>query len=213
MARENPAEHHRRSPIRNGETDLTNLTFYMKDNYSERMEDILLVVNESRQENPMKDFSEWERLQLRQYVNNFITIYRKWENDSKLADPRTNQISEVPNLKFYPDRILLDSASSKARTFKRVLPLGSKQVDWLKKAVAFYKAVQLYFNAKEKHLPPVNLAEGIAKSVGETVQSLLDDQIWRLIAQADQKELDEEEQKSKPKGKKAQKMLTEGGRN
>jgi hypothetical protein len=179
----------------------------MRGNYREKMEDVLLCYNEGKStDEQCPDIYSWERARLRDYLSGFIPVYRRWEVEGTVIDPRDVPVVITPDTKpptpieapfVLQASIEVDQLQPKDRTFKRVLMVGEKQLDWLKKAITFYKAYEEHLNAipnKRKMMPGV---EGRVQSVGELVASIIDSASWSAIANTDLKDLENEEKKLK----------------
>jgi len=167
--------------------------FYLRKSYAERKEDILIAANENRsEEQRFKDISDWERFTIRNYTNSFISVFRKWESDGRIIDPRQPNKQIEAKLKL-SDSVAVNGKQTAARDFKRVLMLGEKQLDWLKKALAFYHSYEALLKRQPNLSPLPPSLEAQSDSVGELISGLIDDASWRLFASIDTKELEAEE--------------------
>lgn len=170
------------------------VVFYVRRSYGYKMEDILLAANDGRQQK-LRDISDWEREQIRNYLNLFIDVFRKWESDGKLIDPRDRKTLDA-EIRFSASSlssVKTDGSKSKGREFRRSLALGENQLQWLKRDIAFYRAAQVYLNrTRKKDLPPVDFSESRCESVGDFITVLTEGESWKLLAQADKKEIERE---------------------
>ncbi len=163
------------------------IKFYMPKNYEVKKEDILI-------QNGKTDISEWEREQIRNYLINFINIYRKWEADGTIIDPVTGKFIKVEFDFAKEDDIPLEDSGSK-KGYLRALELGEKQVEWLKRALSFYKQVSKVLGSNTEY------SEVKSKSVAELVKSIIIDAWWKSMAKADIKDIEEEEKTMQKKDK------------
>lgn len=166
------------------------VTFYMTDGYTERTEDVLTFQAEKGKK--FADPSEWERSVVREYINAFIDVYRKWEATGLLMSPVTRQEEKV-RLAYGKDEVPFDMKRAGERPVKRVLAVGGATLEWMSRAMQFWAAAEKHFNrALPKGAPALQFQDARAKSVGELISVLLDLESAKALAELDKRKLDEE---------------------
>lgn len=149
--------------------------FHMKKEYQDGKDDILLAANEGRQKDQMfTDISEWERAILRSYCENAVIAYRTWESTKELKDPTTGAVISVDfNLIDVPTNLKCSNGHTKERPVVRVLPIGDKMAEWLRRSMGFEKGAVKFFHKKYPKFE-IRSFEAQSQSVPEFIEIYLD---------------------------------------
>lgn len=165
------------------------VTFYMKETYKESVDDLILSYNESKgKDEQITDISDWERWCIREYLNQFMMLYRDWEVSQKITNPVTKKPIDA-ELTLDLDSVPLESddEDTSTRPYMRKLQLGNATILWLKRS-------SLWNNAIGEILAKVNKQEYESKihPISHVIADVISSRVVTSLVDLDKKELDEE---------------------
>lgn len=152
----------------------------MYKDYELDKDEILAYVNKDKKESKFADISEWERSEIRKYLDVAVANYEAWKVDGKLRHIDTGEVI-IAKLKIHQsDSIPLQSKEERIEKHKIMLNLHENQITKLRRIVAYNAAVEYFFN---EELKTKNKVYANSDSVQKLVEGIIEGAIITINPQ------------------------------